>query len=88
MGEGDQFDEVASARTEWLAELDRALNDAEGLTARLASCEPGGVEAAMLLSQIRFARATLDELRAGISIDHPDWVDLFRSLAALGGSFA
>jgi hypothetical protein len=88
MGEGDQFDEVASARTEWLAELDRALNDAEGLTARLASCEPGGVEAAMLLSQIRFARATLDELRAGISIDHPDWVDLFRSLAELGGSFA
>jgi hypothetical protein len=88
MGDGDQFDEVASARTEWLAELDRALNDAEGLTARLASCEPGGVEAAMLLSQIRFARATLDELRAGISIDHPDWVDLFRSLAELGGSFA
>ena len=88
MGEVDHGGEFACARTMWLAELDRALDDAEGLTARLASCEPGGVEAAMLLTQIRFVRATLDELRAGISVDHPDWVDLFRSLAELGGSFA
>ena len=50
MGEVDHGGEFACARTMWLAELDRALDDAEGLTARLASRESGGVEAAMLLT--------------------------------------
>ena len=74
----------ARSRHVWLSELEGALTVAEALTLQLAAARDACAETAMLLAQIQLARATLEELRhAEFDADHPDWVEIFRSIAEL-----
>ena len=77
-------DGEARSRHVWLGELEGALTVAEALTLQLAAARDACAETAVLLAQIQLARVTLDELRhADLDADHPDWVEIFRSIAEL-----
>ena len=72
---------VASARAQWLAELEQALDDADRLAIRLGREQPHSIELAALHLRIVAVRAELNALRrSGLGevrreID-PNWTNL------------
>lgn len=68
----------------WLRSLERSLMEAEISTRRLGKAATDCPEIAMLLAQIQLARETLAHLHvADVTHDHPDWIELFRTLAEM-----